>query len=96
MAEITVTKLMENQLMEFKVVVKEGDYQSEHMVSLNKADYQRSTNGDIKPEVLIEEAFKFLLKQEPKEDILKKFDFSLIGRYFPHFNKQISKQLKKI
>jgi hypothetical protein len=96
MADITVTKVLENQLMKFKVVVSEEKSQTEHLVTLNRADYQRTTDGDVQPERLIEEAFEFLLENEPKEDILSQFDYTMIDRYFPHFHREIQKRLKQI
>ena len=96
MADITVTKIMENQLMKFKVVVSEEKSQTEHLVTLNRADYQRTTDGDVKPELLIEKAFEFLLENEQKEEILPQFDYTMIDRYFPHFHREIQKRLKQI
>jgi len=94
MAEVTVTKLMENQIYMFSVVVKDETSQTQHQVTLNKADYQRLTNGDVKPEHLIKKAFEYLLDQEPKEKILPKFDFTRIGLYFPNFHNDIKKRME--
>ncbi|OGY20788.1 MAG: hypothetical protein A3A65_01275 [Candidatus Chisholmbacteria bacterium RIFCSPLOWO2_01_FULL_49_14] len=96
MADITVIKVLENQLMKFKVVVSEEKSQTEHLVTLNRADYQRTTDGDVKPELLIEKAFEFLLENEPKEEILAQFDYTMIDRYFPHFHREIQKRLEQI
>lgn len=93
MANITVLKIFENQLMKFKVVVAEENSQTEHIVTLNKADYQRLTNGDVKPEELIEKSFEFLLENEPKESILSEFDFTIINRYFPQFRRVILRRI---
>jgi len=95
MTEVTVTKIMENQMFVFKVVVKDEKSQTQHQVTLNKADYQRLTNGDVKPEHLIKKTFEFLLDQEPKEKILPKFDFTIIGLYFPNFHNEIEKRMKE-
>ncbi len=95
MAEITVTKILENQLYMFKVVVKDEKSQTQHQVTLNKADYQRLTNGDVKAEHLIKKSFEFLLDQEPKEKILPKFDFTAIGLYFPNFHHEITKRIEE-
>lgn len=96
MADISVVKIMENQLMKFKVTIAKENSQSEHLVTLNKADYQRTTDGDVKPETLIEKSFEFLLENESQERILPEFDFSVIGRYFPHFRREIQKRLTNI
>ena len=96
MADITVTKILENQLMKFKVIVSEEKSRTEHLVTLNRADYQRTTDGDVKPELLIEKAFEFLLENEPKEEILSQFDYTMIDRYFPNFHREIQKRLEQI
>ena len=41
------------------------------------------------PEALVEASFRFLLEREPKESILRSFDVSVIGRYFPEFEREI-------
>ena len=94
-AKITVTKIKENQLMIFEVIVDENGSQSKHKVSLNRADYQRFTGGHSNPEALIRTAFEFLLEREPKEKILTDFDFTVISRYFPTFLKDMEKRLQK-
>ncbi len=93
MANITVTKLLEDQTILFKVVVEENGSQTEHQVSLNKADYEKITKGAVKPDFLIKESFEYLLEQESKEQILTNFDFTIISRYFPNFLKGIKKRI---
>lgn len=89
MANITINKLSENQLYIFQVTIDDQGSQTKHRVSLNKADYQRITQGKVKPDILIAKAFEFLLEHEAKESILPEFDFTIISRYFPTFNKEI-------
>lgn len=96
MADVIVTKVMENQLYLFSVVVKDEKSSTQHQVTLNKADYQRLTNGDVKPEHLIKKSFEYLLDQEPKEKILPKFDFTRIGLYFPNFRSEIKKRMEEL
>lgn len=93
MVDISVEKISENQLMKFRVVVSEKNSQTEHLVTLNRADHQRLTDGKIKPEALIKKSFEFLLEQEPKESILREFDFTLINRYFSQFKSEIQKRI---
>ena len=40
-------------------------------------------------EAAIRAAFAFLLDREPKEDILPRFDLSIIERYFPEFRSRL-------
>ena len=42
------------------------------------------------PERVIEAAFEFLLDHEPKESILRGFDVTVISRYFPSFEEEIT------
>lgn len=93
MANITVSKIFENQLMKFAVTVSETGSQTKHTVTLNKADYQKLTRGAVRPEELIRKSFEFLLENEPKEQILPEFDFTLIARFFPNFSKEIPKRM---
>lgn len=95
-AEILVTKISENQVLIFKVIVKDQKSQTEHEVSLNRTEYIRVTQGHVDPEELIKKSFEYLLENEPKERILKKFDFTVISRYFPSFTKEIEKRIDTI
>jgi hypothetical protein len=46
------------------------------------------------PEQLIDAAFRFLLDRESKEQILARFDISVIARYFPDFEKILPRYLE--
>ena len=74
---------------EFSVVVEEGNTKTEHIVSLDDDYYKDLTQGKISKEALIKESFKFLLKREPKESILSKFNLKLINTYFSEFEEEI-------
>ena len=39
--------------------------------------------GPSNPEDLVRASFAFLLEREPSESILREFDLTVIGRYFP-------------
>ena len=41
------------------------------------------------PTDLVERSFAFLLEREPRESILRSFDLSVIGRYFPDWERAI-------
>jgi hypothetical protein len=41
----------------------------------------------------VTESFRFLLEREPKESILGSFDLTVIGRYFPEYEREIAKRL---
>jgi hypothetical protein len=44
-------------------------------------------------ERLVYETFAFLLEREPKESILRTFDLTVVGRYFPEFEHEIRSRL---
>lgn len=79
----------------FKVLITEADgSSSEHRVTLKEADRRRLAGGEVSPERLVEESFRFLLEREPKESILSRFDLPVISRYFPEYEAEITKRLR--
>jgi len=89
-AKIDVEKIAEE---EFQVRVTEGKSATSHHVTLKRADYDRVTGGKIEPAELLRRSFEFLLENEPKESILARFDFNVISRYFPDFEREIKRRL---
>lgn len=79
----------ERFLTRYHVEVHEGGSSTQHDVTLSKADFERLA-GERTPEVFIRDCFAFLLEREPKEQILRAFDVSAIGRYFPEFERTIA------
>ncbi len=63
--------------------------ESEYHVSIERDYWQKLTIGKMPPEELLQKSFQFLLEREPKESILKKFDLSVIQRYFPEYESTI-------
>jgi hypothetical protein len=74
----------------FHVRVTEGESTSEHEVTLSEADRQRLAEGFPSAEDFIRSCFEFLLEREPKEQILRSFDVSVISGYFPEFEGAIA------
>ena len=74
----------------FRVVVRDGSSSSEHVVTISAADLERLGSGRT-PEEFVRACFGFLLEREPKESILRAFDVGVIGRYFPEFEREISR-----
>ena len=62
-------------------------------MTLRKTDHERLAGSQASPETLVAESFRFLLEREPKESILRSFDLSVIGRYFPEYEREIAKRL---
>ena len=74
--------------LEFEVVVRDGGSETRHVVTMAREMCERLAPRDT-AERCIEAAFRFLLEREPKESILKRFDVSVIARYFPEFEKEL-------
>jgi hypothetical protein len=81
---------------EFEVVVRDGNGESRHHVTMSDAKGKQLTAGKHTPERCIEAAFRFLLDREPKESILERFDISVISRYFPEFEQELPRYLTRL
>ena len=77
----------------FRARVIEAGSETTHDVTVSPNDYTRLTNGKIELEELVRRSFEFLLEREPKESILTCFDLSVIGRYFPEYEREIRRRL---
>ena len=77
----------------FDVIVRAGQGESRHEVTLSREVWERLTAGKHAPELVIEAAFRFLLDREPKESILGRFDVTVISRYFPEFARELPRYL---
>ncbi|HEX6329923.1 MAG TPA: hypothetical protein VF129_01345 [Actinomycetota bacterium] len=86
MAEILVAPTQDGH---FTVTVREGSSESEHAVTASEDDLRRLGGGYESPEAFVRACFEFLLEREPRESILRSFDVSVIGRYFPEFESTI-------
>ena len=93
MAEIDVKQSERDDTYQFDVTVRERGSQTRHEVTLNKDDYERLTDGETSAKELVVKSFRFLLKREPKESILRSFDLTVISRYFPEYEREIRKRL---
>lgn len=93
MAEIEMQASDLGPRYEFQVAVRERGSVTHHRVTLGKADYERLAGDRASPEALVAESFRFLLEREPKEAILRSFDLTVIGHYFPEYERQIKKRL---
>ena len=74
----------------FKVLVTKGST-TEHIVLLNDRFYQDVRNNKLTRTELITKSFKFLLKRESNQSILKKFNLEVISQYFPEYIDEIKK-----
>ena len=62
-----------------------------HNVTVQPDYAQKLTSGTISTVDLIHQSFEFLLAREPNTSILRSFDLSVIARYFPEYEREISK-----
>ena len=74
-------------------VTVESTTTTRHTVTLSPDDYERLSGGTCRPDELIEASFAFLLEREPNTMILSSFDLTVIGRYFPEYEREIGSRL---
>ncbi len=91
MAEITATHESGD---EYLVEVREAGGSTRHAVRVDGAALERF-GGGVTAEKLLEESFVFLLEREPKEAILRRFEISVIERYFPEYPGEIRRRLSR-
>lgn len=73
----------------FIVELEEAGETMEYETLLFSADWLRLTGGTSDPSELVHKAFEFLVEREPKEAILRSFNITDIGKYFPDFEHEI-------
>jgi hypothetical protein len=91
---IEVTRKGEGWVAE--VEVTDGRQTTLHTVAVSTADLARWGRGDGDPEVadLVRRSFDFLLRREPATSILRRFELSVIQRYFPEYDEQFARHKK--
>jgi len=92
---IEVRRVAEGDPMDFEVVIREGEGETRHHVTMSRQMCDRLAAGKHTPERCLEAAFRFLLDREPKESILRRFDVTAIARYFPEFEQEIPRYLSQ-
>ena len=91
-AEITSIRVRatgHDEPMQFEVVVQDSRNQMRYQVAMSRADFERLSGGKAMPEECVRAVFLFLLDREPKESILRRFNVSIIERYFPEFHREL-------
>jgi hypothetical protein len=71
------------------VGVADDDGRSHHTVRVRRDDLARLDPAAADPSDLVHRSFAFLLEREPPESILRSFDLTMIGRYFPEYESAI-------
>jgi hypothetical protein len=67
--------------------------ETHYRVRVARRDLARLAPGASDPSDLVRASFAFLLEREPKESILREFDLTVIGRYFPDYETEIGHRL---
>jgi len=60
-----------------------------HLVGVGSTDLARLDPGAVEPTDLVRRSFEFLLERESAQSILRSFDLTDIGRYFPEYEAEI-------
>ncbi len=81
---------------EFRVRVIEGKNETSHVVTMKTSEYERISGKKVEPAELVHRAFEFLLARERKEQILKRFDLTIIGQYFAEFEQAMKRSLNAL
>lgn len=68
------------------VTLVDGDRAvSDHEVRVQHSDLEELAPAAVDPTDLVRRSFAFLLEREPASSILRRFDLSVIGRFFPDY-----------
>jgi len=94
MAEIAVAETVLPDGWSFEVTVSDRGSRTSHAVTMKKKSFEKLVQGrSCQPSHLVRRSFEFLLERESKESILSRFDITLIGHYFPEYEKTIVQRL---
>lgn len=79
---------------EYEVEVS-GALPTIHRVTLRDDDRAFAAACAVSPEELIKESFRFLLERESGTSILRSFELSVIGRYFPEYRAEMVRRFAR-
>ena len=71
-----------------EVALDQAGERTHHTVTVTPGDLNRWGEGSHREDVenLVGRSFDFLLEREPASSILRRFDLSVIPRYFPEYD----------
>ena len=78
---------------EYRVVVRDGDSETSHQVTVPEHLIGELGLGDDGSERLVRESFEFLLEREPPSSIMSEFSLDVISSYFPEYEDELSRRL---
>lgn len=93
MTQIEIAKLSSGDPFRFEVRVGAAGRATRHEVTLSRVCFDDLCRGAATPEQCVRAAFLFLLDREPADVVLKRFDLSVIGSYFPDFSREFPRYL---
>jgi len=77
------------------VALREGDTElSSHRVRVSAMELDRLAPGNDDPVGLVEASFAFLLERESPQMILRSFELTDIGHYFPDYEREIRRRIR--
>jgi hypothetical protein len=79
--------------LSFDVTVRDAAGETSHRVTMSRELSLRLGGGEFDAERCLDAAFRFLLDREPKDQILGRFDVSVISLYFPEFERELRRYL---
>jgi hypothetical protein len=94
MSTVDVTAAVVGDGWDCTVIIRNGS-ETHHLVRVTRADLARLAPGESDPVSLVETSFAFLLERESKESILREFDLTVIGTYFPEYEREIVRRLPR-
>ncbi len=89
MSEITVVTSPSGPGWECDVEVRDEGGATRHRVSVSRDELERFGRAGEAPESLVQRSMAFLLEREPKESIMRRFDLTVITRFFPEYAARI-------
>ena|SRR5690348_5373136 len=92
-AMIRVRTVGHDEPTQFEVVVQDWSGETHYQVTMSQVDFKSLGRETAAPEECVRAAFMFLLDREPKGSILRRFDVSVIERYFPDFRREFPRYL---
>jgi hypothetical protein len=79
-----------------RVTLREGGLDiSSHFVRVWQAELTRFAPGFATPDALVKASFAFLLARESPQMILRSFDLTEIGRYFPEYEATVRRAINR-
>ena len=66
-----------------------------HSVTVSRDTLARFAPGHYDPDDLVRASFEYLLVREPRESILPSFELPVIERYFPGYESEIRRRLRR-